>query len=122
MQLALYARAWELENPGDLVVGVGISILGQKTTHYVETSASDYTKSVDNIGEKTTITHDKYRFLNEDSSPQSDPFRAWLASRISTALNISNNADNGYFHPIPQELCKFCKVRDICDVRVEASF
>ena len=122
LQLALYARAWELENPGDLVVGVGISILGQKTTHYVETSASDYTKSVDNIGEKTTITHDKYRFLNEDSSPQSDPFRAWLASRISTALNISNNADNGYFHPIPQESCKFCKVRDICDVRVEASF
>ena len=122
MQLALYARAWELENPGDLVVGVGISILGQKTTHYVETSASDYTKSIDNIGEKTTVTHDKYRFLNEDSSPQSDPFRAWLASRISTALNISNNADNGYFHPIPQGSCKFCKVRNICDVRMEASF
>ena len=122
LQLALYARAWELENPGDLVVGVGISILGQKTTHYVETLYGNHTKSIDKIGEKTTITHDKYRFFNEDSNPQSDPFRAWLASRISTALNISNNADNGYFHPIPQGSCKFCKVRNICDVRMEASF
>ena len=36
LQLALYARAWELQNPGDLVVGAGISILGPKTVHFVE--------------------------------------------------------------------------------------
>ena len=54
--------------------------------------------------------------------PKSDPFRAWLVSRISTALNISDNAQNGYFHPIPQNNCKFCKVRNLCDVKMEATF
>ena len=122
LQLALYARAWEIENPGDLVVGVGISILGQKTTHFVEISKTDKIKNIESIGEKTEVTYDKYRFLNETSEPESDPFRAWLASRISTALNISNNAQNGYFHPIPQDNCKFCKVQNICDVKMEATF
>ena len=122
LQLALYARAWELQNPGDLVVGAGISILGPKTVHFVEISKIDLIKDIQSIGEKSTITYDKYRFLNETSDPKSDPFRAWLVSRISTALNISDNAQNGYFHPIPQNNCKFCKVRNLCDVKMEATF
>ena len=122
LQLALYARAWEEQNPGDLVVGVGISTLGQKTTHFVELSNTEYIQNLENIGKDTKVTHTNYRFINETSEPKSDPFRAWLASRISTALSISNNSQNGYFHPIPQKNCKYCKVQKICDVRMEGLF
>ena len=36
LQLALYARAWELLHPNDRVVGVGATEVGEFTTHYVE--------------------------------------------------------------------------------------
>ena len=36
LQLALYARAWELLHPNDRVVGVGASEIGENTVHYVE--------------------------------------------------------------------------------------
>ena len=95
LQLALYARAWEIGNPGDLVVGAGISILGHKTSHFIEISKYHAISDLQMIGEKTEITHNQFRFLDEDNSPNSDPFRAWLASRISVALNVASRANKG---------------------------
>jgi len=36
LQLAIYARVWEIRHPGDLVIGVGVSEIGLTTTHHVE--------------------------------------------------------------------------------------
>jgi len=123
LQLALYARAWEESHPGDLVIGVGISVLGHKTSHQIEMSTNSLISNLSKIGNLTEITHDKFRFLNEDDKPLSDPFRAWLASRISVALSVSDRANKGYVNPIPEENnCKYCKVKDICDVKLEGDF
>lgn len=123
LQLALYARAWEVNHPGDLVIGVGISVLGHKTSHMVELSNNNFISNLSKIGESTNITHDRFRFLNEDDTPLSDPFRAWLASRISVALNVSDRTTKGYVNPIPEKNnCKYCNVKDICDVKLEGDF
>ena len=123
LQLALYARAWEIGNPGDLVVGAGISILGHKTSHFIEISKYHAISDLQMIGEKTEITHNQFRFLDEDNSPNSDPFRAWLASRISVALNVASRANKGFTNPIPEKSnCKYCKVSNLCDVKLEGDF
>jgi len=123
LQLALYARSWEVVHPGDLVIGVGISVLGHNTSHMVEMSTNALVSDLTAIGQPTEITHDRFRFLNEDESPNSDPFRAWLASRISVALNVSDRTSKGYINPIPEKYnCKYCRVKDICDVKLEGDF
>jgi hypothetical protein len=123
LQLALYARSWEVAHPGDLVIGVGISVLGHNTSHMVEMSTNALVSDLTAIGQPTEITHDRFRFLNEDESPNSDPFRAWLASRISVALNVSDRTSKGYVNPIPEKYnCKYCRVKDICDVKLEGDF
>ena len=121
LQLALYARAWEIAHPGDLVVAAGISVLGHKTTHLIEISNHfKPTNEGASFGKRTTFTHDRYRFRNEDKNPQSDPLRAWLAARISVALGVANGANNGRVHPTPsQDACKFCRVAEICDVNLK---
>ena len=43
LQLAIYARAWELTHPGDLVLGAGISVIGHNSQHFIEVS-SEYSK------------------------------------------------------------------------------
>ena len=56
-------------------------------------------------------------------SPNSDPFRAWLASRISVALNVASRANKGFTNPIPEKSnCKYCKVSNLCDVKLEGDF
>ena len=123
LQLALYARAWEIAHPGDLVIGAGISILGHKISHFVELSKHNLVENLQKFGIKTDITKNKFRFLNEDKSPDSDPFRAWLTSRISVALNVSNRANLGFINPIPSKSnCKFCSVSNLCDVKLEGDF
>ena len=123
LQLALYARAWEIAHPGDLVIGAGISILGHKISHFVELSKHNLAENLQKFGIKTDITKNQFRFLNEDKSPDSDPFRAWLTSRISVALNVSNRANIGFINPIPSKSnCKFCSVSNLCDVKLEGDF
>ena len=54
VQLALYARAWELSFPGDRVVGIGVTEIGESTVHYLEMdqSVSKYLHDAQ-IGERT---------------------------------------------------------------------
>jgi len=121
LQLAIYARAWELTHPGDLVLGAGISVIGHNSEHFIEVS-SEYSKFNDEkkIGTITNITSESHRFSDENEETQSDNFRAWLAQRLSVALQISSSAGSGRVHPTPSaRTCGYCPVRETCNVRME---
>ena len=123
LQLAIYARAWEMAHPGDLVVSAGISIFSHNTIHLVEMSPNEHIPLGLKIGERSNLTPDLFRFTDDPPSPNSDPFRAWLTQRLSVALGVANGAMLGKVHPTPsKDSCGFCSVRDICDVRMEDGF
>jgi hypothetical protein len=116
LQLGLYARCWELAHPGDLVVGVGISEVGSSTTHTLEVSPA-YSELLEEngVGGITTLTHDTFRFPNEDKEAESDPFRAWMMERLTTAFDVADAADSGRVHATPEEgVCTWCNVKDAC--------
>ena len=119
-QLALYARAWELAHPGDLVIGVGITEVGDITTNSLEIDPDfkDYLSSL-KIGELTEFTHNMYRFPDENLPANSNPFRAWIYWKLVVALKTSNFAKNGKVHPTPGKHCEYCSVRRICGVGLE---
>ena len=124
LQLAIYARAWEVAHPGDLVLAAGISVIGHKSEHFLEVSSlfSPSPPGI-NIGTQTTITSGLHRFSDENEKADSDHFRAWLAQRLSVAMGVASNARNGKVHPTPSpKVCAYCPVREICDVRMEGSF
>ena len=120
LQLALYARAWEVAHPGDLVVAAGISVIGHNTDHFLEVSGIVPTYSPlleigDVSHQQTTNLH---RFPDEEPEEASDSFRAWLAQRLTTALATAAGAASGRVHPTPsKDACKFCPVTSVCDVR-----
>ena len=120
LQLALYARAWEIAHPGDLVIAAGISVIGHNTNHFLEISDLMNEESSElEIGDKShQQTSDMHRFPDEEPDQASDSFRAWLAQRLTTALATAAGAANGRVHPTPsQDACKFCPVTSVCDVR-----
>lgn len=109
--------------PGDLVVGVGISLFSHNTSHNLETSNVFPHINKLNIGIISRITEDLYRFPNEDNNPGSDQFRAWLTHRLSVSLGVANNATLGKVHPTPsKKVCTYCSVKQICDVKMEGDF
>ena len=120
--MALYARAWEIAHPGDLVVAAGISLFSHETEHMVEVSSSHLIDQ-SRIGTRTEITAPLFRFIDEPPSPESDHFRAWLTHRLTVALRAAQGASEGRVHPTPSEgVCAFCSVSDVCDVRMEGRF
>ena len=124
LQLAIYARAWEEAHPGDLVIAAGISVIGHKSEHFLELSSlfDSYPSGI-NIGTQTTITSGLHRFVGEGEKAESDHFRAWLAQRLSVAMEVASNARMGKVHPTPSpKACAYCPVREICDVSMEGSF
>lgn len=124
LQLALYARAWEIAHPGDLVVATGISLFGHNTEHRLEVS-SWYSASHSglNVGTRTDHTASLHRFSDEPPSPDSDHLRAWLAQRLSVALGVAAGAASGKVHPTPSKgVCRYCSVSNACQVRMEDDF
>ena len=124
LQLAVYARAWEEEHPGDLVLAAGISVFGHNSDHLLEVS-SQYSESHKdlNIGTRSSITRTTHRFGDEDEKTQSDHFRSWMAQRLSVALKVASRANSGKVHPTPSPgVCGYCPVRETCNVRMEGSF
>ena len=115
VQLALYARAWELTHPGDRVVGVGITEVGDKTTHFLECDPqySSHISSL-NIGVVTNTTSEIFRRPGETSSPNSNPFRSWIRQRLQTAVKAANAANSGNVVPTPNKGCSYCSVKKIC--------
>ena len=124
LQLAIYARAWEVTHPGDLVVAAGISVIGHSTKHILEASVTNLPDVATlSIGKTTSLTSELHRFPNESGDPQSDPFRAWLAQRLSVALGVAQGAIDGRVHPTPSKsACGYCPVSSICEVRMEDDF
>jgi hypothetical protein len=116
LQLGLYARCWEIANPGDLVVGVGISEVGSFTSHSIEVSPAFVNQLEDNgVGDITTFTHATHRHPDEDSSPSGDPFRAWMRERLTTAFDVADGANSGQVIPTPEEgVCTWCRVKEAC--------
>jgi hypothetical protein len=116
LQLGLYARCWEIAHPGDLVIGVGISEVGASTNHSIEVSPAFAELLEDNgVGGITTLTQDTHRFPSEDSEAESDPFRAWMMERITTAFDVAEAANSGRVHATPEEgVCTWCRVKEAC--------
>jgi hypothetical protein len=114
VQLGLYARAWEQSHPGDRVVGVGVSEIGESTTHYVEIDSSILKYiGTGEIGERTMYTQNHHRMLGTDFT-ESNGFRAWIQERIRTANRAIETAANGSVNPTPGKHCSYCSVRQIC--------
>ena len=116
LQLGLYARAWEVAHPGDLVIGVGISEVGAYTSHSLELSpAFAETLTENGVGDVTDFTHVTHRLPDEGADAASDPFRAWMRERLSTAIAIAAAADAGRVHATPAEgVCTWCRVKEAC--------
>ncbi len=124
LQLAIYSRAWEINHPGDLVVGAGISTIGHSTEHLVEPSANHRSELESlSVGTTTSLTTRLHRFPDESTNPKSDPFRAWMAQRLSVALGVANGAVEGRVHPTPSKsACRYCPVSSICAVKMEDDY
>ena len=115
LQLALYARAWEVANPGDRVVGVGATQVGIETQAHVEIDPefSEHCSQLQ-IGKISEQTHNHYRLPGNEPETSSNPFRAWMRERITTAIRVIENAKSGNIHPEPSNACKFCSIIDAC--------
>ena len=115
LQLALYARAWEIANPGDRVIGVGATQVGNQTQHYLEIDPEYFEQcSQMMVGIVGQDTHGHYRLPGENIDTESNPFRAWMRERITTALRVIENAEAGNIHPEPSKLCNYCPIIDAC--------
>jgi hypothetical protein len=102
VQLGVYARAWELINPGDRVVGVGVSEVGEDTVHYVDIDSDLREYLIDlSIGEIFENCQIHYRNLGEAAPPKSSAFRAWMSERIRTSTRAVTAAENGMVNPTP---------------------
>ena len=116
LQLALYARAWEISNPGDRVIGVGVTTVGNNTIHRIELDPEflQYSELLE-IGKITNYTHGHYRLPGEDAESSSNPFRAWMRERITTATRVIDGVKAGNIHPEPStDTCKYCGISDAC--------
>ena len=117
VQLALYARAWEVCHPGDRVIGVGITEVGERSGHYLEVDP-DFIDEVRLLGLGTvgSLVAQVYRQPSEKAtSVTSNPFRSWIRHRITAALLASEQASAGLVHPTPrQSSCSYCDVKAIC--------
>ncbi|MDP6870523.1 MAG: PD-(D/E)XK nuclease family protein [Candidatus Poseidoniaceae archaeon] len=96
LQLALYARSWEICNPGHRVVGVGVTQVGIETQTWVEIDP-DFVELLQDksIGTITQKLVNQYRRPGEDHNPKSNPFRAWMRERITTANRVIDNVKEG---------------------------
>jgi hypothetical protein len=115
LQLALYARAWEIANPGDRVIGVGATQVGIDTHPYLEVDPEFIEECAElEIGSVQGHTHDHYRLPGDSKDETSNPFRAWMRERITTAIRVIENATAGNIHPEPSDSCKYCPITDSC--------
>ena len=115
VQLALYAKAWEISNPNDRVVGVGISEIGETTTHYVELdhNISSYIENA-YLGDQTYYTSLHYRPLKLTKSKEENGFRDWIDERLRTVARVIKHAESGFTQPMPGSSCSYCSVRIMC--------
>jgi hypothetical protein len=114
LQLALYARAWEVLHPNDRVVGVGASEIGEFTTHYVEldTDLETLNESLD-IGEITNVFPLHFPAHHADDTATT-PFRRWMVERLAVAQRAVDTAARGQVNPTPGSHCDYCVIATSC--------
>lgn len=114
LQLALYARAWEVLHPNDRVVGVGASEIGEHTRHYVELD-SQLERLDDSLalGELTRVFPRHFPTTDGESSYISS-FRRWMAERLSVAQRAIETAAAGHVNPTPGTHCNYCVIAAGC--------
>jgi len=114
LQLALYARAWEIANPGDRVVGAGITEVGEWTTHFVELDP-EFLQLTEGMELGKITQHCSFLYRREDDDElRSNPFRAWMRNRLQTALEVAQIAGQGRREPRPSKSCNWCPVKQAC--------
>ena len=113
VQLALYARAWELHYPGDRVIGIGVTEIGESTVHYLEMdeSVSHYLENA-GLGERTSASQQLHRFPDSSSSVQNG-FRALIAERLRTSSRAINAARNGHVNATPGRHYSYSSIRHV---------
>ena len=116
LQLALYARAWELLHPNDRVVGVGASEVGEFTKHHVELDADllPYAEHLE-LGDISGVfaNHFPAETLTGEATT---PFRRWMAERLAVAQRAVDTAAQGHVNPTPGAHCKYCSIAHSCAV------
>ena len=116
LQLALYARAWEVLHPNDRVVGVGASEVGESTTHYVELD-SDLAHVSEGllVGDVTDVFSQHFP-ASTQTGATTTPFRRWMAERLTVAQRAVSTAAQGHVHPRRVRTSCSCTVAHSCDV------
>ena len=66
------------------------------------------------VGVLTDLTHDIYKFPNEEFPAKSNPFRAWIFWKLMISFKASYFANEGFVHPTPGKYCDHCAVKSIC--------
>ena len=116
LQLALYARAWEITHPGDRVIGVGATEIGELTTHYVELD-DDIASISEELQVGVTTRHLPLHFPSFEAKGQyRSSFRTWMYERLKTAQRGISAANGGQVNPTPGTHCNYCVVRQSCSV------
>ena len=116
LQLALYARAWELLHPNDRVVGVGASEVGESTVHYVELDGDlAHLGEHLRVGELTDVFAQHFP-AETQHAVATTPFRRWMAERLTVAQRAVSAAQQGHVNPTPGKHCSYCTLAHSCDV------
>ena len=116
LQLALYARAWEVLHPNDRVIGVGASEIGENTVHYVELDSDLGAMDEDfSIGELTQVFPLHFPSESETGVAMS-PFRRWMVERLKVAKRAVDAAAQGNVNPTPGAHCRYCMLAHSCAV------
>ena len=98
-----YMGAWEVANPGDRVIGVGATQVGNQTQQYLEIDP-EYLEQCSQlqVGIVGGDTHGHYR-LPEMPKMKPPIHSEWMRERITTAMRVIENANQEIYilnHPI----------------------
>ena len=116
IQLALYARAWEIEHPGDQVIAAGVTDIGLDTEHFLEIDL-DWKEHLEqfSIGTQTEDLTGIFRFPSSDpGTGKESAFRPWISNRVEAVQRVVNAAMSGQAIPNPDRFCNYCDVKSIC--------
>ena len=116
IQLALYARAWEIEHPGDQVIAAGVTDIGLDTEHFLEIDL-DWKEHLEqfSIGEQTEDLTGIFRFPSSvPGTGKESAFRPWISNRVEAVQRVVNAAMSGQAIPNPDRFCNYCDVKSIC--------
>ena len=116
LQLALYARAWEVTHPNDRVVGIGATEIGERTVHYVELDEDlDAVAPWMSIGEVTDHLRGHFP-APEGTGAGQTAFRRWMSERLKVAQRAIDSMAEGHVNATPGRHCSYCSLKDACDV------